>query len=122
MTTIAGILVILLALGVMETVMHRRILRRLPVRVHVNGTRGKTSVVRLIAAGLRGGGKRVCSKTTGSFAAVTGPDGKDYPLYRPNQPNIIEQMRVMRRLAGVEPEIIVMERSEERRGGKDGRA
>lgn len=109
MTTIAGILVILLALGVMETVMHRRILRRLPVRVHVNGTRGKTSVVRLIAAGLRGGGKRVCSKTTGSFAAVTGPDGKDYPLYRPNQPNIIEQMRVMRRLAGFEPEIIVME-------------
>lgn len=109
MTTIAGILAVLLALGVMETLLHRRILRRLPVRVHVNGTRGKTSVVRLIAAGLRGGGKRVCSKTTGSFAAVTGPDGEDYPLYRPNQPNIIEQMRVMRRLAGFEPEIIVME-------------
>jgi len=88
---------------------HRRVLRRLPVRVHVNGTRGKTSVVRLITAGLRAGGKRVCSKTTGSFAAVTGPDGEDYPLHRPNQPNIIEQMRVMRRVVGFRPEVVVIE-------------
>lgn len=107
--TVASILGVLIALGVAETLVHRRVLRRLPIRVHVNGTRGKTSVVRLIAAGLQAGGKRVCSKTTGSFAAVTGPDGEDYPLHRPNQPNIIEQMRVMRRLVGFEPEVIVME-------------
>lgn len=107
--TIASILVVLIALGLAETLTHRWVLRRLPVRVHVNGTRGKTSVVRLITAGLRGGGKRVCSKTTGSFAAVTGPDGEDYPLHRPNQPNIIEQMRVMRRVVGFRPEVLVME-------------
>lgn len=100
---------VLIALGLLETLIHRRVLRQLPVRVHVNGTRGKTSVVRLIAAGLRAGGKRVCSKTTGSFAAVTGPDGEDYPLHRPNQPNIIEQMRVMRRVVGFRPEVLVME-------------
>ncbi len=107
--TVISILAALIALGLLEMLVHRRVLQRLPVRVHVNGTRGKTSVVRLIAAGLRAGGKRVCSKTTGSFAAVTGPDGEDYPLHRPNQPNIIEQMRVMRRLVGFRPEIIVME-------------
>ncbi|NBD95059.1 MAG: poly-gamma-glutamate synthase PgsB [Gammaproteobacteria bacterium] len=107
--TVASILIFLIGLGVAETLIHRRVLRRLPVRVHVNGTRGKTSVVRLIAAGLRAGGKRVCSKTTGSFAAVTGPDGEDYPLHRPNQPNIIEQMRVMRRLVGFRPDVVVME-------------
>ena len=107
--TLACILVALIALGIAETLVHRWVLRRLPVRVHVNGTRGKTSVVRLIAAGLRAGGKRVCSKTTGSFAAVTGPDGEDYPLHRPNQPNIIEQMRVMRRVVGFRPEVLVME-------------
>lgn len=66
-------------------------------------------MVRLIAAGLRAGGKRVCSKTTGSFAAVTDSDGEDYPLHRPNQPNIIEQMRVMRRVVGFRPEVLVME-------------
>jgi poly-gamma-glutamate synthase PgsB/CapB len=109
LVTVASILMALIGLGLIEILMHRRVLARLPVRVHVNGTRGKTSVVRLIAAGLRAGDKRVCSKTTGSFAAVTGPDGEDYPLHRPNQPNIIEQMRVMRRLVGFEPEVIVME-------------
>jgi poly-gamma-glutamate synthase PgsB/CapB len=106
---IASILVILILLGVLEVLAHRRVLARLPVRVHVNGTRGKTSVVRLIAAGLRAGTKRVCSKTTGSFAAVTGPEGEDYPLHRPNQPNIIEQMRVMHRLVGFRPDVVVME-------------
>jgi poly-gamma-glutamate synthase PgsB/CapB len=107
--TLACILAVLIILGIGEMLVHRWVLRRLPVRVHVNGTRGKTSVVRLIAAGLRAGGKQVCSKTTGSFAAVTGPDGEDYPLHRPNQPNIIEQMRVMRRVVGFRPEVLVME-------------
>jgi len=106
MAVVFGILVIL---GAAEMVLHRRTLRRLPVRIHVNGTRGKTSVVRLIAAGLRAGGLRVCSKTTGSFAAVTGPDGEDYPLHRPAQPNVIEQMRVLRRLVPFEPDAVVME-------------
>lgn len=104
--SVIGILVLL---GLVETLMHRRVLARLPIRIHVNGTRGKTSVVRLIAAGLRAGGMRVCSKTTGSFAAVTGPDGQDYPLHRPTQPNIIEQMRVMRRLVAFEPDAVIIE-------------
>ncbi len=99
----------LILLGLVEILLHSRVLRQLPIRIHVNGTRGKTSVVRLITAGLHAGGKRVCSKTTGSFAAVTGPDGEDYPLHRPNQPNIIEQMRVLRRVVAFRPEVVVME-------------
>lgn len=106
---LVSILAALISLGLIETFVHRRVLSHLPIRIHVNGTRGKTSVVRLIAAGLRAGNLRVCSKTTGSFAAVTGPDGDDYPLHRPEQPNIIEQMRVMRRLVHFRPDVIVME-------------
>ena len=106
---LATSLIILVVLGIVESLVHRRVLARLPVRIHVNGTRGKTSVVRLIAAGLRNGGVRVCSKTTGSFAAVTDPDGEDYPLHRPDLPNIIEQMRVMRRMAEFDPDVIVVE-------------
>ncbi len=106
---ISAVLVILVLAGLVEMWLHRRTLSRLPVRIHVNGTRGKTSVVRLIAAGLRAGELRVCSKTTGSFAAVTDPDGADYPLHRPAQPNIIEQMRVLRRLLAFEPDVVVIE-------------
>src|SRR6056297_3400015 len=108
-SVLASALVILVVLGVVEARVHKRVLRKLPIRIHVNGTRGKTSVVRLIAAGLRNGGHRVCSKTTGSFAAVTDPDGEDYPLHRPDLPNIIEQMRVMRRMAQFDPDVVVVE-------------
>lgn len=106
---VALLLGVLVFLGALEMAVHRVVVSRLPVRIHVNGTRGKTSVVRLIAAGLRAGGMTVCSKTTGSFAAVTGPKGEDYPLYRPSQPNIIEQMRVMRRLLQFSPDAVVIE-------------
>lgn len=109
LAVLVGILTVLVALGTLEMLIHKRVLARLPIRIHVNGTRGKTSLVRLIAAGLRAGGLRVCSKTTGSFAALTDPDGQDYPLHRPSQPNIIEQMRVLKRMVAFEPDVVVVE-------------
>src|SRR6266403_1708987 len=45
---------------------HRRALRAIPVRIHVAGTRGKSTTTRLIAAALRAGGRNVLAKTTGS--------------------------------------------------------
>ena len=55
---------VLVSYFIVEFILHRRVLRRIPVRIHVNGTRGKTSVVRLIAAGLRAGGKKVYAKSS----------------------------------------------------------
>jgi poly-gamma-glutamate synthase PgsB/CapB len=106
---LAAIVASLIVLGLIEILLHRRVLGKLPIRVHVNGTRGKTSVVRLIAAGLRAGGLRVCAKTTGSFASIMGPEGTEYPIHRPDQPNIIEQMRVMRRLVSFAPDVVIVE-------------
>src|SRR5215471_19083625 len=42
---------------------HRQNLRAIAVRIHVAGTRGKSTTTRLIAAGLRAGGLRVVAKT-----------------------------------------------------------
>ncbi|KTG24560.1 poly-gamma-glutamate synthase PgsB [Idiomarina sp. WRN-38] len=106
---VAGLWVALVLAGGLEALKHRWLVSRIPVRVHVNGTRGKTSVTRLIAAGLRAGGKRVCAKTTGSAAAVTDPDGREFPIYRISGANIIEQMRTLKRMARLKPEIVVME-------------
>ena len=100
---------LLVVAGLIEAWRHRRILQSIPIRIHVNGTRGKTSVTRLIAAGLRSGGKRVCAKTTGSAAAFTDPDGREFSLYRIAGANIIEQMRLMARMAKLKPEIVVVE-------------
>ena len=55
----------LAAYGVWEVWRHERNLERIPVRVHVNGLRGKSSVTRLIADALRAGGRRIFAKTTG---------------------------------------------------------
>lgn len=63
-----------LILGVAEnTVLGRRI-DRIPVRILVNGTRGKSSVARMLVAALNGCGIRTFGKTTGSEARFILPD------------------------------------------------
>ena len=56
-----------------EAIRLRRGLGAVPIRIHVNGSRGKSSVTRLIAAGLRESGLRILAKTTGSRARLILP-------------------------------------------------
>ena len=95
--------------GVLEVRRHERNLQRVPIRVHVNGTRGKSSVTRLIAAGLRAGGKRTLGKTTGTMARLIRPDGTEVDVYRVGKPNIIEQTRIVQRAVEYEAEALVIE-------------
>jgi poly-gamma-glutamate synthase PgsB/CapB len=75
----------------------------------VNGTRGKSSVTRLIAGGLRAGGSRVFAKTTGTMARMIHPDGSETDVYRVGRPNIIEQTRIVRRAVECGAEAMVIE-------------
>ena len=88
---------------------HLRYLRSIPARIHVNGTRGKSSVSRLIAAGLRAGGVRTCAKTTGTLAQFIDPEGKEEPIYRIGHTNVIEQLRIIRKSAELNAEALVIE-------------
>ena len=99
----------LVALGIIERWQHRKNLSKIRVRIHVNGTRGKSSVTRLIAAGLRAGGLRTCAKTTGTLARMILPDGREYPIFRPSRPNVIEQLRIVRAAANLEADVLVIE-------------
>ncbi len=92
-----------------EVALHRRRLRRLGVRVHVNGTRGKSSVTRLIAAGLREAGVRCCAKTTGTLARFILPDERELPIYRPAGANIIEQKRIVQAAVECGAQALVVE-------------
>jgi gamma-polyglutamate synthase len=100
---------VLVLLGVAEMTRHRRNLARIPIRIHINGTRGKSSVVRLVTAGLRAGGIRTCAKTTGTLARMILPDGKEYPVFRPHRANVIEQVRIVATAAAYRAEAVVME-------------
>ncbi|WP_230252465.1 poly-gamma-glutamate synthase PgsB [Rhodopirellula halodulae] len=97
------------AAAMVEAYWYRRQLLKIPFRIHVNGTRGKSSVTRLIAAGLRSGGIRTCAKTTGTLARMILPDGKELPIFRPDRANVIEQKRIVQTAVGHQAEALVIE-------------
>ncbi len=103
------LLVLVTSLGVWEMLRHVRHRRKIPIRIHVNGSRGKSSVARLIAAGLKAGGMSVVGKTTGSAAALINTDGSETPVVRRGGPNIKEQLSVFRRAARQNPQALVIE-------------
>ncbi|MBC8425238.1 poly-gamma-glutamate synthase PgsB [bacterium] len=103
------LLAVITVLGMWEMGRHRFMRRRIPLRIHVNGSRGKSSVTRLIAAGLQAGGVRTCAKTTGSAARFIHVDGSESPVVRNGSPNIREQLRVFRRAVSEKAEALVLE-------------
>ncbi len=92
-----------------EAVRHRRRLERIPVRILVNGTRGKSSTVRRLAAVLRADGRRVFAKTTGSKARWILPDGTERDVPRRGLVSIIEQKRLVREAVEAGAEVLVAE-------------
>ena len=66
--------ILILCAGVAENIRIRRLSDKVPVRILVNGTRGKSSVTRMLVAALNGCGIRTFGKTTGSAACFIAPD------------------------------------------------
>lgn len=95
--------------GLLEFQFHNRSLNLIPIRIHVNGTRGKSSVTRLIAAGLREGGMRTFAKTTGTAPRVIDHEGKDRIIHRLRLPSIGEQVRLLRYFSTQKPDAVVIE-------------
>lgn len=75
---------------------HLKRLYSIPIRIHVNGTRGKSSVTRLIGAGLREGGIKCITKVTGTFPRLILEDGTETHIYRKASANILEQLAIVR--------------------------
>jgi poly-gamma-glutamate synthase PgsB/CapB len=107
---ILGFLAIAICIsGILEYQFHMRSLVAIPLRIHVNGTRGKSSVTRLVAAGLREAGIRTFAKTTGTAPRVIDAEGKDRIIHRLRLPSIGEQTRLLSYFASEKPEAVVME-------------
>jgi poly-gamma-glutamate synthase PgsB/CapB len=88
---------------------HALRLRSIPIRIHVNGTRGKSTVTRLIAAGFREAGYRTIAKTTGTSARLLLEDGSELELERPGPSNIGEQMEIVAFAARRHAQVLVLE-------------
>lgn len=96
-------------LGVLESLHHKHKLKKIRHRIHVSGTRGKTSLTRLICAGLNNNGIRTAAKTTGTLPRMIIPDGREVPVFRPVGANIMEQMRIISTASDLGVEALVLE-------------
>lgn len=92
---LASALVLAAGIGFIERISLARARRTVPIRVHVNGTRGKSTVTRLIHAALSEGGIPCLGKTTGTAARHIFPDGSEKPVRRLSRPSIREQISVL---------------------------
>lgn len=84
----------------------RNVLRHV---IYVNGTRGKSTVTRMIAAGLTAGGHRVLCKTTGTLPIAIHPDGRQELIERRAPTNIREQLTYLHKAAKEKADVLVIE-------------
>ena len=89
-------LAVLLLLGVCERLARDRSRRAVPIRIHINGTRGKSTVTRLIWGALLEAGIPAAAKTTGTAARLLLPDGTERRVPRHAPASIREQLWLLR--------------------------
>lgn len=92
-----------------ERQLHQRNLNRIPLRVHVNGTRGKSQTVELIVSGLQATGMHTAGKITGILPTFIAPNGHRSILSRRGPASIAEQLGVVRRAAQCGADALIVE-------------
>ena len=92
-----GLTAIPVVLLILEKRRNERNLKKLKIRVNVNGIRGKSTITRMIFAILREAGCQVVGKTTGTAARMFYWDqtGEDELVRLPRGVSISEQIRVI---------------------------
>lgn len=95
LAVLTGLAAVYLSVTWLEFWRHQRRIHAIPHRIHVNGARGKSSVTRLIGAGLRAGGVRTITKVTGTFPRLILADGRDVPVHRKAAATILEQLDIV---------------------------
>ncbi|TFG84148.1 MAG: hypothetical protein E4H20_03985 [Spirochaetales bacterium] len=83
--------------------------RRFRVVIHVNGTRGKSTVTRMIHAVLREAGYQAWGKTTGTEPRLLLPDGAERVIRRIAPANVREQRNMALRAAIAGADALVFE-------------
>jgi gamma-polyglutamate synthase len=109
MRTLLPCVILFLLYLAWERVSLYRARRLVPLRIAITGTRGKSSVARLIASILKEDGRRVIAKTTGSQAMIVLPDGGQIELDRSLTPSIMEQKQLVLEAARVKADCLVAE-------------
>lgn len=106
--------IVFLSLVLWWFIRNHRLLKQIqsvPIRILVTGSRGKSTVVRLLHATLTANGIRTYAKTTGTAACELDVAGNEYETRRIGQVSILEILEASKRAfrSDVKPEAMVIE-------------
>ena len=94
---------------ILERILIKYYRKKIPLIIHVNGIRGKSTTTRLIDAGLRNCGYKVLSKTTGTIPTIIDSNNQEIVIKRLGKANIREQIRILKRAAKENVDVLVLE-------------
>ena len=77
--------------------------------IHINGIRGKSTVSRLIDAGLRDGKHRIFTKVTGTAPKYIDVNNKEHDIKRRGKANIREQIKTIKMAVNMGTDYLVLE-------------
>ena len=92
-----------------ENYVHQGLLEKIPLRIHVNGTRGKSQTTEFLTYGLQAAGIKAMGKVTGVVPFLIHTDGTRTKIKRISPASIREQRRVVYQAVHEEAQALVLE-------------
>ena len=99
MLLIIILFLILVVAGIVEYAIIASYRKEIPIRILVNGSRGKTSTSRMVCYSLNGSGITTCGKVTGSEARFLLPNGNEIPTNRNRGINLVREYKKILQLS-----------------------
>lgn len=103
------LLFIVLSLLIVEYYLLIRSVKNIKLRIHVNGTRGKSSVTEYIAASLRAAGHNSVAKITGVRPTIIFSDTNSAIIKRRGPARVQEQVKLIRLASKIKTDSLVLE-------------
>jgi len=104
-----GIALAVVGFLVIETILVSRSRSGIPHRIVVTGTRGKSSLVRILIVGIRATEPDTWGKVTGDAPLLLAPDGSECPIRRRSPARLHEQRDILWRCRRKNARCLVME-------------
>ena len=100
---------VFVALLIFEAIHTGRSIQSISLKIHVNGTRGKSTITKYISTALRASDIRTIGKVTGEIPGLIQTDGNIMPIRRRGPARVNEQFRIIRKAAKTKAEALVLE-------------
>lgn len=109
MALVLILFIVLICYFLVENHIHNKNLSKIKMRILVNGTRGKSTITRLLVIALNESGIKTIGRSTGSEAQIINPDGSVENIIRKRSARIYEMIGFFKKAASENVECVVVE-------------